>query len=61
MTQKSNKIQSPYTIINYLSLLTDFETKSRDLGTAMQAQKTSNCYHQIVKRHQNQKSYFLSM
>lgn len=41
MTQKSNKIQSPYTIINYLSLLTDFETKSRGLGTAMQAQKTT--------------------
>lgn len=35
MTQKNNKIQSACTIINCLSLLTDFETKSRDLGATM--------------------------
>lgn len=43
MTQKNNKIQSACTIISYLSLLTDFEAKSRDLGTTIQAQKTTLC------------------
>lgn len=31
MTQKNNKIQSACTIINYLSLLTEFETKSQEI------------------------------
>lgn len=43
MTQKNNKIQSACTIISYISLLTDFEAKSRDLGTTIQAQKTTLC------------------
>lgn len=29
--------------VTYLSLLTDFEAKSRDLGTNMQVQKTTFC------------------